>query len=170
MSKPIVLPLVTACALACGPTIHDDEPEPPGVLEYELAGWPGGKWYRLERRVEYVPGEAPWDEPRCGFLTERAHEELETAIAALDPNMSFGDECLRDDCGYSHCPNAWVHLEGFEHSPFACDLHCCPEGPWMVPWIYLNASNNLSGIVFEVDGEPYVVTEPDQPCPPDQSR
>lgn len=163
--KTIALPLVAACALACGPTVRDEEPEPLGALEYEYAVWPGGDWYRLERRVEYVPGEAAWDQPKCGFLTERAHGELEAAIAALDPNVDFGDGCRGDDCGYSDCPDAWVHLEGFEHSPFSCDLYCCPDALRTIPWVYFHAANNLAGDVFEIDGEPYVATEPDQPCP-----
>jgi hypothetical protein len=165
MHKIITLLAVVAFSLACGPTADDQQPEPLGALEYEYHGWPGGEWYRLERRVEYVPGEAPWDQPQCGFLTERAHEDLEAAIAALDPSVELGDECYRDDCGYSDCSDAWVHLEGFDHSPFSCDFLCCPAELQTVSWVYFHAANNLSGLVFEIDGEPYAAIEPDQPCP-----
>jgi hypothetical protein len=55
-------------------------------------------------------------------------------------------------------------LEGFDHSPFSCDCHCCPAELRMVPWVYFHAANNLQGAVFEIEGEPYVAIEPDQPC------
>ena len=86
MSKAIIiLPLVIASA--CGPQV-DDEEHPPGELVYEDSH---ERLYRLDRRVEVV-----YDyesdvglEGRCGILTDRAHEELESTLAALDPSSPW---------------------------------------------------------------------------------
>jgi hypothetical protein len=152
--------MIACLAAGCGPSV-DDEPEPLGVLEY--GSYTGG-WYRLERRIEFVPDpEYGFNPPQCAYLTEHAYEKIEDTIAALDPTVDYdfgaeGAECLYfDDFGA-------VYLEGFEHSPFSCGIFCCRDELARVSSTYLHVWNNLDGEFIEVDGEPYVAVDFDRSC------
>lgn len=158
--------LCASLATGCGPEAAA-EPEAPGVLEYHH---PYIRLYRLGRRIDafvVLAVEDP-EHHECGMLSERAYNELEDTLSALDPDVDYG----RDPVG-SHCPpGAWVELEGFEHSPFACDFMCCRPELARVALIYFLISSYFGGYdrPFEIDGEPYVVIEPDEPCPPLEER
>lgn len=56
-------------------------------------------------------------------------------------------------------------IEGFRHSPFACDELCCHPELAPVPRVYFHVFNDLHDTVIEVDGEPYLALDLDQPCP-----
>ena len=108
--------------------------------------------------------------------SERAYTELEETFAALDPAGNYG--CGPEDHGCD--PEILIHVEGFEHSPFACEFPitiagvercehlCCRPGLARAPLIYWLIINSLvwdeDPWVFE--GDPYVTIEPDEPCPP----
>jgi hypothetical protein len=156
-----VLALLAAFAVACG---HEatDEPEVPGALEFEHSY---ARIYRLERRVDifYVEDMAP-ERHACGILSERAFGELEETLAALDPRVDYGYDPVVDEC--IEGPGAWIHIEGFEHSPFSCDFLCCRRELARAALIYSFVESYLTdGEVLTWDGEPYVVIDPDQPCP-----
>jgi hypothetical protein len=159
MGKVIIGSIITAFASACGPHVNDEE-RPPGELVYEE---PLERLYRLERRVEVIYDFERDDglEGKCGILTDRAYDELESTFAALEPSVDYGYDPDVLDCERSP---ALVHIDGFEHSPFECGSSCCHRDLYPVAFVYSMILNNFWGAHPTVDGEPYVAIEPDQPC------
>ncbi len=163
--------ILAAVLVGCGPSV-DDEPEPVGTLEFSYGfhegwghdGYGTGEWYRLGRRVEFIPEQNPYDEWKCGMLTERAYDDIERTIAALDPDVDYDFEAGHEECLWSHSPSAYVHVEGHPYSPFSCDFFCCRDELFMVGLVYFLAHGELAGETWEFDGEPYVATEADEPC------
>jgi hypothetical protein len=162
MSKAVVL-TIAAFSFACGPQVDDEEGEPGELeLEYEDSR---GKLYRLDRRVEVIYDYEREDglQWKCGFLTDRAYDELESTLAALDPSVDYGDhppDCTPDE--------ALVHVDGFEHSPFECSLDCCRSGLTWAALVYhmvlVSFDGNMPAIVIGNERDPYIAIEPDQPC------
>lgn len=153
--------LVTATAFAslipsCGPEVAE-EPEALGTLEYEHSY---ARIYRSEHRVEIIHVQRETDRHECGILTERAYTELEETLAALDPDVDYGYDSEDQDC----TPGGFIHIEGFEHSPFACDFQCCRRELARAGLIYSLIEYHFDGGTLEFDGEPYVVVEPNEPC------
>jgi hypothetical protein len=158
MRKSIAASTIAVLALACGPEASDED-DLPGKLVYEDSYT---KVYRLDRRIDLVIEQEHGERRECGFLTDRAHDELEATIDALDPGVDYGYDADVLDCNYR--PMAWVHIEGFEHSPFECSWMCCrPELIW-VAVVYSMVINNVYGATPIYEGEPYVALEPDRPC------
>jgi hypothetical protein len=159
MGKPrVVLMAVLSFVLACGPEAAEED-DIPGKLVYEQLD---ERLYRLDRRVDVIFDYERQDglEGKCGFLTDRAYYELESTLEALDPSVDYGEH--RPDCTTN---GALVHIEGFEHSPFACTYDCChPDLLWAAV-VYSMIINNFYSGYPVIDGEPYVAIEPDQPCP-----
>ena len=160
MSKAIVGSIIAAFASACGPHEDDEEP-PPGELVYRDSF---KRLYRLDRRAEVIYDYERDDglEGECGILTDRAYEELESALAALDPSVDYGYDPDILDCERSP---ALVHIDGFEHSPFECGFECCHRDLYPAVFVYTMVLNNFIGLVPNIEGEPYVAIEPDQSCP-----
>jgi hypothetical protein len=158
MGKPFITLAITMFVLACGPEVGEED-DMPGELVYEQ---PPERLYRLDRRIEVIFGYEREDglEGRCGILTDRAYDELEGTLAALDPSVDYGEHPA--DCDvYS----ALVHIEGFDHSPFECSSSCCHRDLYWAAFVYAMILDNFQGGSPTVDGEPYVAIEPDQPCP-----
>jgi hypothetical protein len=163
MKGIITVSIVVAFSLDCGPEVDDDDHEPFGELVYEH---PASAFYRLDRRVEVIPLDPMLSRYGCGFLSDRAHDEIATTVAALDPTVDYG--------GWSGCRQnpeleGKVYLEGFEHSPFLCDWDCCHPDLGRVALVYFLVENAFHGLEFIVgdDDEPYVAIEPDRPCEPE---
>lgn len=161
MAKPLsTFAIMMMLALACGPQAGDEE-DIPGKLEYEQLR---SRLYRIDRRVDVIkelPGEDS-ERRECGILTDRAYDELESTLTALDPRVDYGYDPDVMDCERS---DALVYIEGFEHSPFACSYACChPDLHWAAV-VYSMILNNFWGGHPTIDGEPYFAIEPDQPCP-----
>jgi len=149
---------VLVLSLGCGPEAPVDDMEPPGELVYEH---PVSAFYRLDRRVEVVALDPNLSRDGCGYLTDRAYDDLERTVAALDPSADY-DEGV--GCFEQAEPKGLLYLEGFEHSPFLCDGDCCHADLGRIALVYSMVENNLVGLEPVVDGEPYVALEPDQPC------
>jgi hypothetical protein len=156
IKKAITISAIAALGLACGPEAADGD-DPPGELEYEH---PYARIYRLDRRVDVIFVEEHGQRRECGLLTTRAYDELERTIVALDPRVDYGHDPETQECR----PAAWVHIEGFEHSPFECSWQCCTADLLRAALVYSIIEANFSGTTPIVDGEPYVAIEPDQPC------
>jgi hypothetical protein len=150
---------VAILTLACGPKAGDDD-APPGELVYEA---PYESVYRLDRRIDVVMRQEHGERRECGFLTDRALNELESTIDALDPGVDYGYDADLVDCDYE--PMAWVHLDGFEHSPFQCSWMCCRSELLGAAFIYAMVIHTFHGGTPNIEGEPFDVIEPDQPCP-----
>lgn len=160
MRKAIIVSTLATFASACGPHV-DDEEHPPGELVYEDSY---ERLYRLDRRVEVIFDYEREDrlQGKCGFLTDRAYDDLERTLAVLDPNVDYGYDPEILECEH---PGKRVYIEGFDHSPFDCGFECChPDLHWAAI-VYSMSLNNFSGITANIDGEPYVAIEPDLPCP-----
>jgi hypothetical protein len=158
MGKPFITLAVMMFVLACGPEAGDEN-DIAGKLEYEQSD---ERLYRLDRRIDVlieIPGE---DSARheCGFLTDRAYDELESTLAALDPSVDYGEHPAECDV-YS----ALVHIEGFDHTPFECNYACCHPDLYWAAVVYSMILNNFWGGYPTIEGEPYVAIEPDEPCP-----
>lgn len=108
--------LWTLLAMSCGPK-PADEPEAPAALEYEGSDI---RLYRLGRRVDALYTRYMGDAERheCGMLSERAYAEFEDTLSALDPEVDYACGPETREC----TPATRIHIEGFEHSPFACDV------------------------------------------------
>jgi hypothetical protein len=185
MKRPMIMTRflsVLALAVAwpvvsCGPEAPD-EPEAPGALEYDA---PDMRLYRLGRRVDaFYVGYMGVEQHECGMMSERARDELEGIFSALDPEADYGCDPETRDC----TPETRIHIEGFEHSPFACDIPvtivnfedppyvcefvCCVPGLARAALIYWLIGMYFGGAKdpFVFGGEPYVAIEPDEPCPP----
>jgi hypothetical protein len=151
--KMLVVSAAVACAASCGPEVDEDVPS--GELVYADAF---NEIYRLDRRVEVVAVDPMFGKDGCGFLTDRAYEDLETTIAALDPSKDYvadPEMCQTFEK---------VYLEGFEHSPFECVWLCCHPDLLPVAVVYFAILNTLIDKPPSIDGEPYVALEPDRPC------
>jgi hypothetical protein len=163
VGKPLLMSAIVMCVLACGPEAGGED-DIAGVLEYEQLY---NRVYRFDRRIDVIkelPGEDS-ERRECGFLTERAYDELESTLTALDPSVDYGEH--PDECTTY---GALIHIEGFAHSPFECTSECChPDLHWAAV-VYSMILENFSGGYPEIEGEPYVAIDPDQPCPsPDRS-
>lgn len=156
MRKPLTL-LVATFLLACGPEAGEED-DIPGDLVYEQSG---ERLYRTDRRIDVIFDYERDDglDGKCGFLTDRAYDDLETTLAALEPSADYGHGT---DCN-SH--GALVHIDGFEHSPFDCSYECCHPDLRRAAIVYSVILNNFIGLTPPYDGEPYVAIEPDPPCP-----
>ena len=139
----------------CGPESPD---HPPGALEYET---PASAFYRLDHRVEIIPLDPKVSRHQCGFMTDRAYDDLMAALDLLDPSVDYN---VWTGCLQTSQPQGRVHLEGFEHSPFACDWDCCHPDLGDIALVYFMVGNNLYGQTPVYEGEPYVALEPDRPC------
>lgn len=160
MGKPITTLAITTFVLACGPEAGGEK-DIPGRLEYEQRD---EQVHRLDRRIDAsfkYPGEDS-ERWKCGVLTDRAYDELEGTLAALDPSVDYGYD--PDALGCDR-PDALVHIEGFEHSPFECSYACCQPDLYWAAVVYSMILNNFDGIHPVIEGEPYVAIEPDLPCP-----
>jgi hypothetical protein len=161
MSKAIITTaIVMVFMAACGPEAADDDGDdtPRGVLVYEH---PASELYRLDRRIEVVSVDPMRSRDGCGYLTDRAHDDLETTIDALDPTVDYGEWT---GCLQTHDPKGLVHLDGFAHSPFVCDWDCCHPDLGRVSLVYFIVENNLFDQQPVVDDEPYFALEPGRPC------
>lgn len=156
MDKTLITAAIAALVAACGPEVGDDEGDPPGTLEYEI---PTAKFYRQDRRLDIVGVDPMVDRSGCGMLTDRAYEDLTGTLDGLDPNAEYG----RSDCDYS--PDGLLYIEGFAHSPFACNWYCCHRDLLPMVVVYWAAGSSLYGQTPNIEGELYVALEPDVPCP-----
>jgi hypothetical protein len=95
-------------------------------------------------------------------MTDRAYDDLTATLDALDPNVDYN---VWTGCRQTSDPKGLVHLDGFEHSPFACDWDCCHPDMKGVSFVYFLVENNFYYPSVNVEGEPYVAIDPDQPCP-----
>jgi hypothetical protein len=159
MSKAIIASTVAAFAVGCGPEIGDED-DLPGVLVFEHTD---AKIYRLERRIDVIPADSDIGRRECGFLTDRAYDDLKTTIDALDPSVEYVVES--EVCQPTGNPSGRVYLDDFEHSPFACDWRCCHPELIRVATVYFVVENNFVDLEPVIDDEPYVAIEPDRPCP-----
>jgi hypothetical protein len=157
MGKRVIMLAMTALVAACGPEAGQED-DIPGMLVFEQ---PGERLYRLDRRVDVVFDYEREDglDGKCGILTDRAYEELESTLAALDPSVDYSEH--PPDCS-TH--GALVHIEGFDHSPFECNYACCHPDLYWASVVYSMVLNNFYGGYPTIDGVPYVAIEPDQPC------
>lgn len=151
-----VISILAALVLGCGPEVDDDEGAPPGTLEYED---PLARYHRLDRRVDIIGLDPMVDHSGCGFLTDRAYDELLEALGTLDSQAEYATS----ECEYEG--DGLVYLEGFTHSPFSCTWYCCHLDLLPVAVVYFAVGSNLDGQYPNIDGEPYVALEPDMPCP-----
>jgi hypothetical protein len=158
MGKPLLTLALTMLVLACGPNAGNED-DIPGELVYEERG---ERLYRLDRRVDLIFDYEREDdlERKCGILTDRAYDELDSTLAALEPSVDYGEHPA--SCSTS---GALVHVDDFEHSPFECAFGCChPDLLWAAV-VYTMILNNFHGGHPTIEGEPYVAIEPDQRCP-----
>jgi hypothetical protein len=156
MGKPLVMLAMMMFVLACGPEAGEKN-DIPGELEYEQLH---ERLYRLDRRIDVRFEAENGERWECGMLTDRAYDELEGTLEALDPDVDYGEHAV--DCN-TH--GALIHVEGFAHSPFECTFECChPDLLWAAV-VYTMILNNFFGGYPNIEGEPYVAIEPDQPCP-----
>jgi hypothetical protein len=158
MGKPRLTLAIMMFVLACGPEAREEN-DIPGTLEYEQLY---SRVYRLDRRIDVRFETENGERWECGFLTDRAYDDLEGTLAALDPSGDYGYDPDILDCERS---DALVYIEGFEHSPFECSYDCChPDLHWAAA-VYTMILTNFHGGYPVIEGEPYVAIEPDQPCP-----
>jgi hypothetical protein len=155
MTKAITTSLAAAFIVACGPSVDD---ESLGTLEYEHSA---AQFHRHDRRVTMIPLDSMQGSHECGFLTDRAYDDLTTTIDALDPSWNY--RILPDGCGPGE--RGFIHLEGFAHTPFECEVRCCHSHLEPILVVYSAVEDNFSGVEPIVDGEPYVAIEPEEPCP-----
>jgi hypothetical protein len=151
-----VFSVLALVAPGCGPEHGEGGDEPPGTLEYEI---PTARFYRLERRVDMIGVDPAVDSSGCGFLTDRAYQDLVSALDQIDPNAEY----MAPECEYDS--EGMVHLEGFTHGPFACSFYCCHPDLLPIAVVYFAVGSTLDGPDPNIDGEIYVALEPDVPCP-----
>lgn len=150
-----ILVLAIAIVAGCGPESGGDD-DPPGKLEYED---PYTQYYRLDRRVDMVGVDPEVDRSGCGFLTDRAYDDLVGTLETLDPNAEYDwSECESN-------PNGLLYLEGFTHSPFPCSWYCAHPDLLPIAVVYFAVGGNLYDEGPSINGEIYVALEPDMPCP-----
>jgi hypothetical protein len=155
MHKAITISTIAALAAGCGPEAPDEN-EPPGMLEYEIRV---ARFYRLDRRVDMIGVDPMNDRSGCGFLTDRAYEDIVGTLENLDPNARY----TRSNC--THRADGLLYIEGFSHSPFACSWYCCHDDLLPIGIAYFAVGSTLYGPDPNINGEIYVSLEPDMPCP-----
>ncbi len=157
MRTPVLALITAAFQLACGPQAGGED-DVPGELVYEQSG---ERLYRTDRRVDLVFDYERDDglEGKCGFLTDRAYDDLESTLAALEPSADYAPDAGCSTYG------ALVHVDGFEHSPFECSYECCHPDLRRAAIVYSVILNNFIGLMPPYDGEPYAAIEPEPPCP-----
>jgi hypothetical protein len=156
----LIAATLATLAVACGPELAADD-VPPGKLEHED---PFARYYRLDRRLEIVAIDPIDGRSGCGFLTDRAYDDLMNTYDALDPDVDYG---MYPDCPQTAPPkDDRLYLEGFTHSPFECAWYCCHPDLIRAATVYWAAASNLFvGQEPTIDDVPYVALEPDRPCP-----
>jgi hypothetical protein len=142
-----------ACTASCGPELNEEPSRGELVYSDDFKDI-----YQLDRRIEVVARDPMYGKSGCGYLTDRAYEDLERTIAALDPSKDYVVDPER--CSTS----VMVYIEGFEHSPFECVWLCCHPELVRVALVYLAVISNLSSQEPVIDDVPYVALEPDRPC------
>jgi hypothetical protein len=152
-TKALITVLAAASAASCGPEVDEDVP-----LDELVYSDAFNEIYRLDRRVEVVAVDPMFAKDGCGFLTDRAYDDLETTIAALDPSKDYVADPEMCEALEK------VYIEGFEHSPFECYWMCCHRDLMPIANVYLAVFSNLYSQEPVIDGEPYVALEPDRPC------
>jgi hypothetical protein len=159
--KAIIAATLATLAVACGPEVaadDDDAVAPLGKLEYEL---PIAQFHRQDRRIDIISTSTIYEQSGCGFLTDRAYDDLTSTIDALDPSVDYGHA----DCFNDFSPDGLLHLEGFTHSPFRCNWYCChPDLVWAAT-AYFAVASGFYDKDPNINGEIYVALEPDRPCP-----
>lgn len=162
--------LVAACDEP-DPAPQEPSPSPRGEQVIDGVIW---QLYQDGDRVEQVPVlEAlpedldPNDLRRCGYLTDRAMEDIRLWTARLDPTHDYNDDAT--DCTATDNFSR-ILLPEFEHSPFACGLACCgccaPDLS-RLNYVYASAIENLHGDSLpDQTDEPYIAIDPDRPCHP----
>lgn len=151
----IMISTLTIATLGCGPEASEGA-DVPGMLEYEI---PTARFYRLDRRVDIVGVDPMNDRSGCGFLTDRAYEDLTGTLEGIDSNAEY----TRSDCTYS--PDGLLYIEGFTYSPFPCTWYCCHDELLPAAIVYFAVGSALYGPDPNINGEIYVALEPDNPCP-----
>ena len=154
----VIASTIVAVVHGCGPEVGGDGEDPPGMLEYED---PAARYYRLDRRVEIVAVDPMLARSGCGFLTDRAYDDLTGTLASLDSGAKYDSP---RECTYGP-PNGLLHLDGFDHSPFECSWYCCNEDLIWAAIVYWAAASSFYGQDPNINGEIYVALEPDVPCP-----
>ncbi|MCX4241336.1 hypothetical protein [Paraliomyxa miuraensis] len=151
--------IAIALTLGCGPESGDGD-ELSGTLEYERPD--EQRIYRQGRRVDILLEEEQGTRRECGALTDRALGDIEGTISELDPSVDYDHDPDVLECDR---PGAWIHIEGFEHSPFECSWECCQPELMPAAVAYLMIVTNVRySTPVEVDGEPYVAVELDEQC------
>jgi hypothetical protein len=153
LSKVFITVTAAALAACCGPDVEEDVP--PGDLVYSDIY---KEIYRLDRRVEVVAVDPTFVNTGCGYLTDRAVEDIETTIESLDPSADYvadPQQCRTEEL---------IYIEGFEYSPFECVWLCCHPDMVDIALVYLAIFSNLSDQTPVIDDVPYVALEPDRPC------
>jgi hypothetical protein len=151
--KETLIVAIVAWVASCGPEV--DEDMPPGELVYADAI---KEIYRLDRRIEVVAVDPMLGRDGCGYLTDRAVDDIETTLASLDPSKDYVPP---DTC---HALEK-VYIEGFEHSPFKCFWMCCHADLVPIALVYFAILSTVTDKPPNIGGEPYIALEPDQPCP-----
>jgi hypothetical protein len=158
----LIAEAVVSFMLGCGPEVDDAADDgigdPLGTLVY---AHPAAEFYRLDRRIEVVAIDPMRSRDGCGYLTDRADGDISSTVEALDPTVDYN---VWTGCLQTIEPKGRVYLEGFEHSPFACDWRCCHPELYPIELVYYAVENNLFDQEPVIDGEPYVALEPDRPC------
>lgn len=151
--RKVLIVAAAALAASCGPEV--DEDVPPGELVYSDAF---SAIYRIDRRMEVVAVDPMLGQTGCGYLTDRAYEDIEATIEALDPSKDYVAD--PEVCEALEK----VYIEGFEHSPFECFWMCCHRDLVPIALVYFAIFEGLYDKPPNIDGEVYVALEPDRPC------
>lgn len=155
MRKTMMISAIVVFAVGCGPGLPDED-EALGTLEYET---PTAQFYRLDRRLDIIGVDPMNDRSGCGFLTDRAYEDITRTPEGLDPTAEYHPP----DCEYGN--DGLLYIEGFTHSPFDCNWYCCNVDLLPMVVAYWAAGSHLYGQTPNIEGELYVALEPDMPCP-----
>jgi hypothetical protein len=153
LSKVFITIMAAALAACCGPDVEEDVP--PGELVYADAF---KEIYRLDRRVEVVAVDPHFVAEGCGYLTDRAYEDIEATVEALDPSKDYVAD--PEMCQALER----IYIEGFEHSPFECYWMCCHPDLVPIALAYFAIFETLYGQPPRINDEIYVALEPDRPC------
>lgn len=151
--KTLGVAVAAAWSASCGPEVDEDTPL--GELVYSDTI---EEIYRLDRRIEVVAVDPVRGLDGCGYLTDRAYDDLEMTIAALDPSKDYVADPERCEAIDE------VYIEGFEHSPFACDWTCCNLDLAPVATVYFAILQTLSDKPPNIEGEDYIALDPGRPC------
>lgn len=152
-TKALIIIAAAALTASCGPDADEDAPA--GELVYADAFM---EIYRLDRRMEVVAVDPQFGRDGCGFLTDRAYEDIETTVQALDPSKDYVADPERCQALEK------IYVEGFEHSPFECYWLCCHPDMLPIASVYFAILNTVVDKPPSINGEIYVALEPDRPC------